>query len=467
LLLTRREFFGLTAGFAGLGGAQLAQSAEPSGWNQAPQILARIKPPSFPDRDFDTLRYGAAGDGRKDCTEALNRAIEECSRTGGGRVVVPRGVFFTAAIHLKSNVNLHISSGATLLFTRDTKRYLPLVYTRWEGVECMNYSAFIYADGQENIALTGEGTIDGNCDCEHWWPWKGRTSCGWSKGMVNQDEARGRLFEMGAKDIPISKRQFGEGSYLRPCLVQFCHSNNVLIEGLTMVNSPMFEVNPVLCTNVTVRNVKIKSHGPNNDGCDPDSCMDVLIEDCVFDTGDDCIAIKSGRNRDGRRVAVPSENIVIRNCEMRDGHGGLTIGSEMSGGVRDVFAENCRLNSPNLNQAIRLKTNAVRGGTIENAYFRNLTIGQIADAMLQIDFYYEEGANGPERPVVRNIEIQDVTCAKAKYALNVRGFPNAPIDHLRLERCTFDQVGSPDLIENVENLSFLGVKENGKLVRRG
>lgn len=466
-LPTRRDVVRIAAAAAGLGSLKPARAAETDAWDEVPRILARIRPPAFRARDFDVTKYGAVGDGVKDCTEGINQAIAECNRAGGGRVVVPKGIFLTAAIHLKTNVNLHVSEGATLLFTRDTKRYLPLVYTRWEGVECMNYSAFIYADRQENIALTGAGTLDGNCDCEHWWPWKGRTNCGWSKGMANQDTARNRLFEMGAKDIPVNQRRFGEGSYLRPCLVQFCHSNNVLIEDVTMVNSPMFEVNPILCANVTVRNIKIKSHGPNNDGCDPDSSRDVLIENCVFDTGDDCIAIKAGRNRDGRRVAVPSENIVIRNCEMRDGHGGLTIGSEMSGGVRNVFAEKCRLNSPHLNEAMRLKTNAVRGGTIENIYFRNLTIGEISDAILQIDFYYEEGPNGPEHPLVRNINVRDVSCSRAKYALNVRGFPNAPIQNVRLERCTFDHVASPDVVENVQGLNFLDVKENGKVVRRG
>jgi polygalacturonase len=464
---TRREFLGAAAGVAALGSFERAQAAsQAAGWDQVPGILARIKLPSFPSRDFDVTKYGATGDGAKDCTAAINRAIQECNRAGGGRVVVPQGVFFTAAIHLLSNVDLHLVSGATLRFDRDPRRYLPLVYTRWEGVECMNYSAFVYADGQENIAVSGEGTLDGNCDCEHWWPWKGRTNCGWTKGKPVQDPARNRLFEMGAKDVPVQERRFGEGSYLRPSLIQFCHSKNVLIEGLTLTNSPMFEVNPVLCTNVTVRNIKINSHGPNNDGCDPDSSRDVLIENCVFDTGDDCIAIKSGRNRDGRRVGVPSENVIIRNCEMKDGHGGVTIGSEMSGGVRNVFAENCRLNSPNLNEALRFKTNAVRGGTIENAYFRNLQIGEISDAILQIDFYYEEGPKGPERPVVRNIDIRDVTCRKAKYALNVRGFPNAPIRDIRLERCTFEHVASQDVVENVQGLTFAEVSVNGKSVQR-
>jgi polygalacturonase len=226
----------------------------------------------------------------------------------------------------------------------------------------------------------------------------------------------------------------------------------------------MFEVHPILCSNVTVRNVKIVSHGPNNDGCDPDSCKDVLIENCLFDTGDDCIAIKAGRNRDGRRVGVPSENIVIRGCTMKDGHGALTIGSEMSGGVRNVFAENCRLDSPNLEQALRFKTNAMRGGTIENVYFRNIQIGQIAHAVLQIDFNYEEGPKGPERPVVRNIEIRDVTCKKAEHALDVRGFPNAKIHDIRIEHCTFENVAKPNVVENVEGLAMTNVIVNGKKV---
>jgi polygalacturonase len=427
-----------------------------------PAILARIKAPTFSSRDFEITRYGADADGAKDCTDALARAIAACNQAGGGRVVVPAGMFLTGPIHLKSNVDLHVSAGATLKFVRDPKRYLPLVYTRWEGMECMNYSAFIYSDGQDNIAVTGEGTLDGNCDCEHWWPWKGRTNCGWSKGQPNQNPARNALFEMGAKDVPLKSRKFGEASYLRPSFIEPVRGRNVLIEGVTITNSPMFEVHPILCSNVTVRNVKIVSHGPNNDGCDPDSAKDVLIANCVFDTGDDCIAIKSGRNRDGRRVGIPSENIVIRNCTMKDGHGGLTIGSEMSGGVRNVFAENCRLDSPNLDQALRFKTNAMRGGTIENVYFRNIRIGQIAHAVLQIDFNYEEGRNGPEHPVVRNIDIRDITCGKAERALDVRGFPDAKIRNLRLERCTIEAAAKPNIVENVEGLTLADVKVNGK-----
>ena len=456
--LTRRELLALGAGFAAI--SPLRGAAD--GWDEMPRILQRIRPPQFPDRSFDVSRFGAIGDGKIDCTDAIAKAISECNAAGGGSIVFPAGVFFTGPIHLKSNINLNIPAGVTLKFTQDTKRYLTVVYARWEGVECLNYSACIYADGQENIAVTGGGIIDGNADCDHWWPWKGRTNCGWRSGMVNQDKGRNLLFDWGAKDTPVNERRLGEGYYLRPSLIQFCHSRNILIEGVTMKNSPMFEVNPVLCSNVTVRGIKIVSHGPNNDGCDPDSCTDVLIENCSFDTGDDCIAIKAGRNRDGRRVNSPSQNIVIRGCEMKEGHGGLTIGSEMSGGVRNVFVENCRLSSPNLNQALRFKTNAMRGGTIEQIYFRNITIGEVSDAVLQIDFTYEEGEKGPERPIVREIDIRNVTCQKSKYALQLKGFASSPIRGIHLQDCTFNNIADPNVLEHVEALTLANVKINGK-----
>ena len=461
MINSRRDLLKGAAAF-GVARGLRSQAAAGDPWEQAAAIRARIKPPAFPNRDFEITRYGAVADGEKDCTEAISRAIAAGNQAGGGRVVLPAGVVLSGPVHLKSNVELHLPTGATLRFIRDPRRYLPLVYTRWEGTECLNYSPFIYADGQENIAITGAGILDGQADCEHWWPWKGRIDCGWAKGQPSQDAARNALIEMGAKDVPLSDRKFGEGNYLRPSFIQPVRSRNVLIEGVTIINSPMFEINPLMCAKVIVRDVKISSHGPNNDGCDPDSCTDVLIEDCVFDTGDDCIAIKSGRNRDGRRVGKPSENIVIRNCRMKDGHGGVTIGSEMSGGVRNVFAEDCQLSSPHLNQALRFKTNAMRGGTIENVFIRNFKIGEISDAVLLVDFFYEEGPKGSERPVVRNIKIRNVTAKKAKYALYMRGFPNAPVRDIRLEDCNFDNVASANVVEHVEGLKLAGVTINGK-----
>ena len=456
----RREFLARAGQVAAAG--WLARPAAAAGWDDMRQILDRIKAPAFPDRDFNVTRYGAVADGKTGCTAAIARAIDECSRAGGGRVTFPAGVWLTGPIHLKSNVNLHVPEGATIKFIPDPKLYLPVVRTRWEGTELLNYSPLIYSDGQENLAITGEGVLDGQADCEHWWPWSGSAACRPKSGDPNARAARDALTDMGAKDIPVEKRVFGEGFYLRPPLLQPCRSKNILIEGVTITNSPMWVVTPLYCTNVTVRGVKVVGHGPNTDGCDPDSCTDVLIENCSFDTGDDCIAIKSGRNRDGRRVARPTENAIIRGCQMKDGHGGVTIGSEMSGGVRNVFVENCRLDSPNLNQALRFKTNAMRGGTIENIYFRDIVIGAVSNAVLQIDFNYEEGEKGPERPVVRNVDIRGASCKKSRYALELRGFKSAPIQDVRLTDCNFENIAEGNILENVSGLRCKNVTINGK-----
>ena len=273
-----------------------------------------------------------------------------------------------------------------------------------------------------------------------------------------------RLQEMVEAGLPVSERVFGASSFLRPSFIQPYRCRNVLVEGVRIIRSPMWEIHPVLCTNVTVRGATVETHGPNNDGCNPESCTDVLIEDCYFDTGDDCIAIKSGRNADGRRVNVPSENIVIRGCQMRDGHGGVVIGSELSGGVRNVFAENCQMDSPNLDRALRIKTNSVRGGVVENVYMRDVQIGQVADAVFRVNFFYEEGDAGAFTPVVRNVEMRGVTCERTKYPLYLRGYEHAPISDIRLIDCRFENAAEDSVIENVENLVLEDVYINGSRV---
>ena len=440
----------------------LPQARPPVGdpWTQVGSILARIVPPVFPDRAFDVLRYGASGDGVKDCTAAFREAIAACAAAGGGRVVVPAGRYLTGAIHLRSRVNLHVAEGATIAFSRDPRQFLPAVFTRWEGVEVMNYSPFIYAFEACDIAITGSGTLDGQAGDAHWWPWKGTT--GQAAGPT-QTPDRTALFDMATRGVPVADRLFGDGHHLRPNFIQPYRCQNVLIEGVTIVNSPMWEIHPVLCTNVTVRKVRIDSHGPNNDGCNPESCRDVLIDGCTFDTGDDCIALKSGRNDDGRRVNVPVENVIVRDCQMKDGHGGVVIGSEISGGARNIFAERCRMDSPQLDRALRIKTNSVRGGIVEHIYMRNVTVGQVAEAVVTVNLFYEEGDTGKYPPTVRDIEVRDVTSKKSDYALLLRGYTHAPIRDVRVIDCAFDNVAKADVLEGVAGIELRNTRVNGQL----
>jgi len=435
-----------------------AAPAQSAGWEQLPAIMARISPPLFPARDLEITAFGARGDGLFDCTEAIREAISACSEAGGGRVIVPAGTFFTGAIHLRSNVNLHLTEGATLLFSTDPEAYLPVVFTRNEGIECMNYSPFIYAFGQENIAITGSGTLDGQAEKGVWWNWKKRET---EPHPESGESDRDRLVRMGREGTDVAERLFGRGYRLRPNFIQPYNCRNILIEGVRIKGSPMWEIHPVLCTNVTVSGVHIESHGPNNDGCNPESSRDVLIENCYFDTGDDCIAIKSGRNEDGRRINVASENIIIRGCTMKDGHGGVVIGSEISGDCRNVFTEECVMDSPNLERALRIKTNSFRGGIVENIFMRNVRIGEVKQAVLLVDFMYQEGDGGLFTPVVRNIRLENVTSLKSRHALHLVGYERSPISGITITDCRFDGVEKGSVLEHVAGLKMERVSING------
>lgn len=443
---SKTVFIILYAAFFVTGGL-LYGMTEQAGWEKVPGILERIQPPVFPDKDFVVTHYGAAGDGDTDCTQAFKRAIAACHDAGGGRVVVPEGVYLTGAIHLKSNVNLHVSKAATISFFTNTDDY-PIVYTRFEGTECMNFSPLVYAFEQENLAITGEGTLDGNGSNTNWWRWK------WTQ----RPDVR-QLCEMGDEGVPVEERVFGKGHNLRPNMIQPYRCKNILIEDVTIKNGPMWHIHPVLSQNITVRNVKVVGHGPNNDGCNPESCRDVLIEGCYFDTGDDCIAIKSGRNTDGRRVNVPSENIIVRNCTMKDGHGGVVIGSEISGSARNIYAEDCLMNSPNLDRGLRIKTNSVRGGVVENVFMRNVTMKQVREAALKINYHYQEGDNGDFPPTVRNVFMTNVRCEKSEYPWHIRGYDHNPVRHVVLRNCVFENTEKEGLAEGVEDFVVISPEE--------
>jgi polygalacturonase len=464
--IRRREFIGHAAATGavlmcpGLACGSTAKTTAHD-WDRAARIVSGLESPSIPDREFDIREFGALGDGKRDCSTALRDAVLTCSGAGGGRIVVSDGVYRTGPVHLRSDMALHVKAGATLSFIPEPERYLPPVLTHWEGLELMGYSPLIYAFNQRNVAVTGNGVLDGGANRETWWPWKGgQWSINDSHGT--QKAARDRLMQDAENGLPVAQRIYAEGAYLRPPFIQPFNCENVLVEGVTIRNAPFWLINPVLCKNVTVRGVNCQSLGPNSDGCNPESCSHVLIEDCLFDTGDDCIAIKSGRNADGRRIATPCENIVIRDCEMKAGHGGVVIGSEISGGVRNVFAENLRMSSPDLERAIRIKTNSVRGGTIEHLRYRNITIGQVRDAIV-INFYYEEGDAGVFDPTVRDIEIARLTCEQAERVFEIRGFERAPIRELRLQNLEFRRAADTGVIEQVEALVVENVRINGRL----
>ncbi|WP_114784279.1 glycoside hydrolase family 28 protein [Botryobacter ruber] len=439
--------------------AQKATEEDP--WKEMEQVRKLIKAPTFPNRDFLITSYGAVEGGKVKNTEAFKKAIQACHDSGGGRVVVPNGTFLTGAIHLKSNVNLHLQDNATILFSPDAEDYLPMVFTRWEGMELMNYSPFIYAYKQENIGITGNGTLDGGSNNNAWWNWNGAPRYGWKEGMPKQTPARAQLQKQNLDDVPPRERIYGPGYYLRPQFVQPYDCKNVVISGIKMINSPMWNLNPVLCENVTIEKVRIISLGPNNDGCDPESCKNVLIKDCYFDTGDDCIAIKSGRNNDGRRIARPAENHIIEGCEMKEGHGGVVIGSEISGGARNIWSQNLVMDSPQLDRVLRIKTSSQRGGTIENIYMRNVKVGTYKEAAVKCNMFYEEP--GQHMPVIRNVLVENMVVENGgKYAVMVRAYEESPVENLRLVNCTINGVEQALSIDHVKDMKLINTKINGK-----
>lgn len=406
------------------------------------QIESTIKTPTFAQKDYVITKFGAktTASAAKN-QKAINKAIATCSRKGGGRVIVPAGTWNTGALRLQSNVNLVVEKGATLLFAFDTDLY-PLVRTRWEGMDCYNYSPCIYGDNIQNAGITGEGTIDGGASNESWWFMTGVERFGYKEGLENckYTGSRNKLLQMVCNMTPIKERVFGKGYGLRPQLINIMDGKNILIEGVTLLRSPFWVIHPVFCKNLTVRNVKIWNEGPNGDGCDPESCDGVLIEGCNFHTGDDCIAIKSGRNQDGRAYGKPSENIIVRNCVMEDGHGGVVIGSEIAAGARNVFVENCQMNSEHLDRVIRIKSNSCRGGITENVFVRNVKVGRCGECVLKVNLNYDnkEQCDRNYPPTVRNIWLEDVTCNQSDNGIVIVGLPDHDnVYGIHVKNCQF------------------------------
>lgn len=445
-------------------------SVTSSHWQIAKEIEQSIVIPVFPDRTFNVLDYGVKeGEGINNA-RFFKRAIDACSEAGGGKVVVPEGIYNTGAIHLEDNVNLHLDDGAEIRFSTNPKDYLPIVHTSFEGTELMNYSPLVYAFGKKNIAVTGKGILNGQASNENWWTWKGSKDFGWKKGMPNQQDKtnRPRLIEFAANHVPVEERIFGEGYYFRPGFVEFFECENILIKGIKIINAPFWILHPIKSSNITIDGVTVESHGPNNDGCDPEYCKNVVIKNCFFNTGDDCIAIKSGRNEDGRRVAIKSERIVVKDCQMIDGHGGVVIGSEISAGVSDVFVEDCNMNSPNLDRAIRIKTNTKRGGLVENVYVRNLKIGQVKEAVLKVNMKYATYNNqqGDHLPQVKNIVMENIKVKNGGYyGILAIGLKESPVKNITFKNVVIEKVDEAYSLDHVEGLRLIDTYINGALMQ--
>jgi len=449
-----------------------SQSKEQECWNGINKTIKNLKDPEFRDKVYSIGDFGAKSDGITKNTEAINAAISKCSAEGGGRVLVSNGVYLTGPIQLKSNVELHIDATAMLKFSTDPADYLPLVRTRWEGDDCYNYSPLISADGQTNFALTGKGILNGQGSLKSWWPWKGLASMGWVKGMPSQLDSMCRplLKKYNDTQVPVEKRRMGQGFYLRPQFISFIHCKDFKIEGLTITNSPFWVIHPLLSENVIIRNVTVNSEGPNNDGCDPESCKNVLIENCTFNTGDDCIALKSGRDFDGRRENAPIENVLIRNCQMRKGHGGVSMGSEISGGCKNIFIENCKMSSPELERAILIKTNNSRGGVTNGVYVRNVVVGQVKDAVLSVNcsYHINDEGQGKFPPKVKNLYLSNVTSHKSNYAIWLEGIAGSKcVDSINIQDCVFDGVNQKNYLKNVGKVTLTNVQINGVVENSG
>ena len=411
-----------------------------------PELIAPVKAPfpmpqpvrpTFPDRTVDIRDHGAVGDGEKLCTEAFAKAIDACVRAGGGRVLVPKGIWLTGPIHLKSNIELHVSEGAEIRFSQRYEDYLPVVLIQRGGVQCYNYSPLIYAIDCENIAVTGEGTLDGQG--EKWWE------------FFKHQPGMKRLFEAPAKGIPVEKRVFGTvEDGVRPPFVQFFRCKNVLLEGFTIKRSPSWCLHPVYCENLIVRKLRVLTRGiPNGDGIDPDSCKNMLIEHCYFDTGDDCVILKAGRDEEAWEIGIPCENIVVRHCHMKHGHAGFGVGSEMSAGVRNVYVHDCHFEATHT--GVNLKSRRGRGGVVENVWVENVRIGrkessepsstEFADKSprraIRVSLYYGEWDTASKKaPVFRNFHFRDIVAYDSSYAMEIRGLPESSIENIRFSNVT-------------------------------
>ena len=416
--------------------------------------MPKIRVPDFSEcKKLSITDFGAIQGDKEKTSRAIAKAISEANKMGGGIVVIPEGEWLTGKVHLKSNVNLHLNKGAVLLFSEDPADYLPAVHSSWEGMECYNYSPLIYAYACKNVAITGEGEVKAKMDI--WKKWFTRP-----KGHM---ESIKRLYNLASVYSPVEERQMvNDTAHLRPQFIQFNRCENVLLEGITITNSPFWTIHPYLSKNIVIRNIKVYAHGHNNDGVDPEMSQNVLIENCVFDQGDDAIAIKSGRNPEGWRLKTPSKNIVIRNNTVKNGHQLVAIGSELSGGIENVFINNCSVvDGAKLNHLLFIKTNERMGGYVKNIHVSNVTAGKIDLGILGIEtdvlYQWRTLVSTVERRLtpIEDIYLNNVKASSVKFVSRILGQKDLPVKDIKLKNVQSDTIHEKSHIhENVSNIKI-------------
>lgn len=417
----------------------------------APFPMTSIKEYIYPKHDFSIVNYGAVEGGGIINTEAIAKTIDACNKAGGGRVVIPDGEWLTGPIHLKSNVNLYLSKNAMVRFTDNPSDYLPAVLTSWEGMECYNYSPLIYALDCDNVAITGKGVLSPVMDT-------------WKRWFARPDEhmeASKELYAMASTDVPVEKRQMAVGeNHFRPQLLQFNRCRNILLDGFKIRESPFWTIHMHMCDGGIVRNLNVKAHGHNNDGIDLEMTRNFLIEDCTFSQGDDGIVIKAGRNQDGWRLNTPTENIVIRNCNVLHAATLLGIGSEISGGIRNIYIHDC-LVPRYVPRLFFIKTNHRRGAFVENIYMENIKAFNV-DRVLEIDtdvlYQWRDLVPTYEERITRidGVYMKNVTCDTANVIYDLKGDSRLPIKNVRIENVRVRNVRR--YVKNIKNAEHVSEK---------
>lgn len=466
-------------------------------YKDLPFKMKKVSVPEFPNTNINIKDFGAVGDGQTSNTEAFRKAIEACSKKGGGKVIVPAGIWLTGPIVFKNNINLHLQSGAFIQFSKNLKEY-PLIENIYEGTKQFRCLSPLYGKNVNNIAITGDGIIDGAGEAwrpvkkfkmteiqwnelissggyvdhnETWWPDK--------NAVLAPDKYKELLKQYGA----VKAEDFEQYKvYYRPVLLSFAECKNVLLDGPTFQNSPAWNLHPLMCENLTVRNLTVRNpwYSQNGDGIDIESCKNVIVYNCRFDVGDDAICMKSGKDAEGRLRGKPTENVIISDCIVYHGHGGFTIGSEMSGGIKNIKIDNCSFIGTDV--GLRFKSQRGRGGIVENIYISNIYMKNIPAEAISLNMFYtgkaplEDKQNNSElkteyqlnegTPVFRKIYFKDIYCAGANTGLVIKGLTEMPINDLVFDNLVFSSE-TGIIISEGTNIEFKNsdFKSNSPLIQ--